>query len=57
MIPSNFRIEILEIRTLLCALGTKGLIWSRLASIRRKPYSYIGVCRDSASYKFHFFTH
>ena len=25
MIPSNFRIEILEIRTLLCALGTKGL--------------------------------
>ena len=25
MIPSNFRIEILVIRTLLCALGTKGL--------------------------------
>ena len=25
MIPSNFRIEILAIRTLLCALGTKGL--------------------------------
>ena len=26
MIPSNFRIEILAIRTLLCALGIKGLI-------------------------------
>ena len=26
MIPSNFRIEIWVIRTLLCALGTKGLI-------------------------------
>ena len=25
MIPSNFRIKILAFRTLLCALGTKGL--------------------------------
>ena len=28
-IPSNFRIEILAIRTLLCALGTEGLnVWT-----------------------------
>ena len=29
MIPSNFKIEILAIRTLLCAIGTKGL-WTKL---------------------------
>ena len=31
MIPSNFRIKILAIRTLLCAIGTKGLIVSNTA--------------------------
>ena len=53
MIPSNFRIEILEICALLCALGTKGLMLNRQFllgsyprfsfSINLEQYTYILV--------------
>ena len=47
MIPSNFRIEILAIRALLCALGTKGLsniLWANedLAHIHEFPKCNFG---------------
>ena len=39
MIPSNFRIEILTIRALLCAIGSKGLKRRGYESVNDKSLS------------------